>query len=136
MSIKELSKYRFIKMEIEQIRVNIDEIAKASVGSPALTGLPTGKGTASSSVETTVQKIEKLDKKLKKKEEKLLVELQNIENFLEQIDDGIIRVIIRERFINGLKWGEIAEKLHFERTTPYYQLKKYLEIYNEKNKKN
>ena len=136
MTIKDLSKYRFIKIEIEQIRANIDEIIKLSVGSPALNGLPKGKGTAGSSVETTIQKIEKLDKKLKKKEEKLLIELQNIENFLEQIDNSVIRVIIRERYISGLKWSEIAKKLHFERTTPYYQLKKYLKVYNEKNKEN
>lgn len=136
MTIKELSRYRFIKIEIEQIRANIEEITKSSVGTPTLTGLPTGKGTANSSVETTVQRIEKLDKKLKQKEEKLLIELQNIENFLEQIDDGVIRVIIRERFINGLKWSEIAKKLNFDRTTPYYQLKKYLGAFNEKNREN
>lgn len=136
MTIKKLSKYHFLKLEIEQIKYELEEIAKSSVGSPVLTGLPSGKGAVGSSVESTVQKREKLNNRLKKKEATLLGDLLEIEDFLEKVDNDVIRVIIRDRFINGLKWNEIAKKLHFERTTPYYQLKKYLKVYNEKNKKN
>ena len=136
MTIKDLSQYHILKLEIEQIKSSLEELAKTSVGSPNFTGLPSSKGTTSNLVETTVLKREKLYKSLVKKESSLIDELKKIEDFLKMVDDGVIRVIIRERFINGAKWSDIAKMLNFERTSPYYRLKKYLGAVNEKNKEN
>ncbi len=136
MTIKDLSKYHILKLEIEQIKSSLEELTKTSVGSPNFTGLPSSKGKTNNLVETTVLKREKIYKLLSEKESMLIDELRNIEEFLKSVDDGVIRVIIRERFINGTTWNDIAKKLNFERTTPYYQLKKYLGAVNEKNKEN
>lgn len=126
MTIDDLSKYHSIKIEIEQIEANIKEVEETSVGSPKLTGMPQGVGGVGNPVESVAIKKEKLEQLLKRKQDRLLDELLKIEEFLETIDDSNIRVIIRMRFIDGITWQEIGKKLNFERTTPYYHLKKYL----------
>lgn len=138
MTIDELSKYHVIKLEIEQIKDNLKELDETSIGSPKLTGMPQSVGSVGNPVESVAIKKEKLETILKRKQDKLLDEHLKIENFLETVDDSNVRVIIRARFIDGMSWQEIGKKLNFERTTPYYHLKKYLKGRfkdNEKEKK-
>lgn len=132
MTIIELEEYRAIKTEIKELFQEINEITNCSIGSPPLSGMPTGKVNSVSIVEKTVNKKIKLQEKLSKKLDRQLEKLNKIEDFLETVDDADVRLIIRYRFINGYDWQVVGEKLHFERTTPYYKLKKYLERENSK----
>lgn len=126
MTIDELSKYHVIKVEIEQLKANLKELDDTTIGSPKLSGMPQGSGHVGNPVESLVIKKSKLEMILKKKQDKLLDEQLKIENFLETIEDSNVRVIIRARFIDGKNWHQIGKELNFERTTPYYHLKKYL----------
>ena len=126
MTISELSKYHTIKLEIEQIQANLRELDSTSIGSQKLTGMPQGTGHVGNPIESLVIKKSKLEMILKKKQDKLLDEQLKIENFLGTIEDSNVRVIIRARFIDGKNWHQIGKELNFERTTPYYHLKKYL----------
>lgn len=127
MTMNDLEDYRTLRGEIKELIREINEVTYCSVGSPKLSGMPTGKGNSVSSVEKTVQKKIKLQEKLSKKLDSRLEKLIEIEDFLETVEDTDVRLIIRYRFINGLDWQVVGEKMHFERTTPYYKLKKYLE---------
>lgn len=126
MTIDELSKYHIIKLEIEQIKANLKELDSTIISSPRLTGMPQGTGTKGNPVEILIIKKSKLEMILKNKQDKLLDEQLKIEDFLETIKDNNVRVIIRARFIDGKNWHQIGKELNFERTTPYYHLKKYL----------
>lgn len=127
MTINDLEEYRILKIEIKELMEELQEILNCTIGSPALSGMPISKGSTISTVEKTAQKRLKLQTILSEKLDKRLEKQIEIEDFLDTIEDIDVRLIIRYRFIQGLDWQEIGEKMHFERTTPYYKLKKYLE---------
>ncbi len=127
MTIQELSRYHAITIEIEQITKNLKELENTVISSKELNGMPKALNITGSSVESLLLKKEKLENLLNEKKELLLDEHLKIENFLKTVQDDNIRIIIRSRFIDGKNWHDIAKSLNFDRTTPYYQLKKYLE---------
>ena len=49
-----------------------------------------------------------------------------IEGIIDGIDDEEVRAIARMRFVLCLKWEEIGERVHLERTTCAKKLKKYI----------
>lgn len=126
MTIKDLSRYHSIKIEIQQLENNITELETTLIGSAKITGMPIVSHKNSSPTERIGIKLTQLREKLVDKQEKLLDETHKIEDFLETIDDAEIRIIIRERFLNGKTWNDIAKKIIADRSTPYYKLKKYL----------
>lgn len=131
MRLDELSKYYHIKLEIKQLEDNLKELDNTAIGSPILTGMPHSQGIVGNPTESLILKKDKLENLLKNKKEKLYDEQIKIEEFLEQVEDNTIRIIIRARFINCKSWKQIGKELNFDRTTPYYHLKKYLKSHNK-----
>lgn len=127
MTIQELSRYHAITIEIKQITKSLKELENTVISSKELNGMPKALNTTGSSVENLLLKKEKLENLLNEKKEQLLDEQLKIEKFLKTIQDDNIRIIIRSRFIEEKNWHDIAKSLNSDRTTPYYQLKKYLE---------
>ena len=127
MTIHDLSKYHNLKIEIKQIKDNIEEIETTIIGSSKITGMPmVSSGNNSSPTERIGMKLAKLKTTLENKTDKLLDELNKIEDFLNTVDDGEIRIIIRKRFIEGKTWKEVSKDIIADRSTHYYKLKKYL----------
>ena len=131
MTIKELSQYHNVKIEIQQIKDNI--------GSSKITGMPmVSSGNNSNPTERIGIKLAKLKTTLENKKDKLLDEATKIEEFLNTVEDGEIRIIIRKRFLEGKTWKEVSKDIIADRSTPYYKLKKYLKgrsASDDKNKK-
>lgn len=141
MTIKELSKYHDLKVEIKQIEDNIQELETTIIGSSKITGMPTAHSTIGSPTERIGIKLASLKDKLEKKKDKLIDEYEKIEDFLSTVDDNEIRIIIRKRFLEGKTWQDVSKEIIADRSTPYYKLKRYLksiskEVTNEKNKCN
>ena len=127
MTIHDLSKYHNLKIEIKQIKDNIEEIETTIIGSSKIAGIPiTSSSNNSNPTEGIGMKLAKLKTTLENKTDKLLDELNKIEDFLNTVDDGEIRIIIRKRFIEGKTWKEVSKDIIADRSTPYYKLKKYL----------
>lgn len=127
MTIHDLSKYRNLKIEIKQIKDNIEEIETTIIGSSKIAGIPiTSSSNNINPTERIGMKLAKLKTTLENKTDKLLDELNKIEDFLNTVDDGEIRIIIRKRFIEGKTWKEVSKDIIADRSTPYYKLKKYL----------
>jgi hypothetical protein len=127
MTIHDLSKYHNLKIEIKQIKDNIEEIETTIIGSSKIAGIPiTSSSNNSNPTERIGMKLAKLKTTLGNKTDKLLDELNKIEDFLNTVDDGEIRIIIRKRFIEGKTWKEVSKDIIADRSTPYYKLKKYL----------
>lgn len=133
MRLDELSKYYHIKLEIKQLEDNLKELDDTAIGSPLLTGMPHSQGNVGNPTESLILKKDKLLNILKKKQEKLYDEQIKIEEFLEEVQDSTIRIIIRARFIDCKSWTQIGKELNFDRTTPYYHLKKYLKSHNKED---
>lgn len=73
-----------------------------------------------------VEKKYKLVSKLKIYQNKYINQLEYINDVIEQIEDDETRLIARYRFIDNLKWQEIADKLFKDRTACYRKLQRYL----------
>ena len=118
-----LNKLYYLKIDIENIKKEIDNIPTMS--SSQLTGMPHGSG-VSNPVLSYVLKKEELTEKLNQKIAKYTEELVRIEGIIDGIDDEEVRAIARMRFVLCLKWEEIGERVHLERTTCAKKLKKYI----------
>ena len=73
-----------------------------------------------------VEKKYKLVSKLKRYQNKYINQLEYINDVIETIEDNETRLIARYRFIDNLKWQEIADKLFKDRTACYRKLQRYL----------
>ena len=118
-----LNKLYYLKIDIENIREEIKSLP--TISSPQLTGMPHGTGISNPIVNYVLKK-EELIEKLNQKIEKYTEELIRIEGIIEQIDDAEVRAIARMRFIQNMKWEDIGEKIHLERTTCSKKLRKYI----------
>lgn len=125
--MKGLNKLYYIKIEIENIKEEIKSLP--TVSSPQLSGMPHGSG-ISNPIEKYLLKKEALIEKLNKKIEQYTDELIRIEGIIDSIQDDEVRTIARMRFIQHLKWEDIGEKIHLERTTCSKKLRKYLKTIN------
>jgi hypothetical protein len=119
-----LNKLYYLKIDIENIKEEIRSLP--TISSPQLTGMPHGTG-VSNPIESYVLKKEALIEKLNQKIEKYTDELIRIEGVIERIDDIEVRAIARMRFIQCMKWEDIGEKIHLDRTNCARKLKKYIE---------
>ncbi len=121
--LNKLNKLYYLKIDIENIKEEIKSLP--IISSPQITGMPHGTG-VNSPIESYCLKKEKLLEKLNQRIERYTDELVKIESIIDRIDDPEMRTIARMRFILNMKWEDIGEKIHLERTTCSKKLRKYL----------
>lgn len=118
-----LNKLYYIKIEIEELRLEIKNIPEIS--GVDMSGMP-HSSTVGDPVYNLVQKKEKLIEKLYKKIGKYLDELMRIEGIIDRIEDIEIRAMARMRFISNMKWEDIGEKVGYDRTVCSRKVRNYL----------
>lgn len=123
-----LNKLYYIKKEIEEIKMEIKNLPEISAGQ--LTGMPHSKQ-VSDPVYSLLLKKDKLVERLNRKIERYMDELIRIEDIIEQIDDDEIRLMARMRFIKCMKWEDIGQKVHLDRTVCSRKVRKYLYNMNQ-----
>ena len=119
-----LNKLYYLKLDIENIKKEIESIP--TISSPQITGMPHGTN-VSNPIENYFLKKEQLLEKLNQKIEKYTEELIRIEGIIDTIDDIEVKAIARMRFIQNMKWEDIGEQVHLERTTCSKKLRKYID---------
>ena len=123
-----LNKLYFLRLEIDEIKSEIENISEIS--SVKLTGMPFGSGVGNPT-ENCFFKKQKLIDKLTKKLEKYMDELHRIETIIDDIEDEEIRLIARMRFIQNKKWEDIGKVVKYDRSVCYRKLNNY---FKRKNK--
>ena len=118
-----LNKLYYLKIDIENIKEEIRSLP--TVTSPSLSDMPHGTEIGNP-IEQYFLKKEKLIEKLNQKIERYTEELIRIENIIDTIDDIEIRTIARMRFIQHMKWEDIGEQIHLDRTNCARKVKKYI----------
>lgn len=118
-----LNKLYYLKIDIENIKEEIKGLP--TINSPSLSDMPHGTD-ISNPIETYFLKKEKLIEKLNQKIEKYTEELIRIENIIDTIEDIEVKTIARMRFIHFMKWEDIGNKIHLDRTNCARKLKKYI----------
>lgn len=118
-----LNKLYYLKLDIENIQKEIDSLP--TISSPQLSGMPHGSGVSNPIVQYVIKK-EELTTRLNQKIAKYTEELVRIENIIDRIDDPEVRTIARMRFVQCMKWEEIGDRIHLDRTNCARKLKKYI----------
>lgn len=119
-----LNKLYYLKLDIENIKKEIESIP--TISSPQITGMPHGTN-VSNPIESYFLKKEQLLEKLNQKIEKYTEELIRIEGIIDTIDDIEVKAIARMRFIGCMKWEDIGQEIHLDRTNCARKLKKYIQ---------
>lgn len=122
--MKKLNKLYYLKIEINELKEEINNLAEIS--SSKMNGMP-HTTSVGNPTEQYFLKRQKLIEKLNKKLEKYIEELTRIENVIDNIEEPEIRIIARMRFIDNLNWKEISRKVHLDRSVCYRKIKKYIE---------
>lgn len=106
----DLSQYKYLKIEIENIKNNIHELENLSVGVASYQETRSKSNARGSKIEDVVIRIQILRE----------MYYNRLNSFLElkiKIEDEVRklpiheRMIITEHYLNGLTWGDVSDKL-------------------------
>lgn len=114
MTKERLRRYIWLKQECRQLQAYLDGIMEdmSTVTSPRLTGMPHAKDPKGLD-----EIIVKYDEIVSKYERRLIVylrETQAIEKAVSGVDDPRYRLLLRYRYIDGLKWETIADLMRYD----------------------
>ncbi len=117
MTVEEINNIYYINKEIEQIQKELYDLkTKNFYKSNILTGMP--KGNSEHDIFSDyAEDIKTLEDMLHYNLKKLQMERKKMEEFLSSIEDVELRLIVRLRAVNNMKWEEIGAELGMERTT-------------------
>ena len=119
-----MNRVYYLKLEIKDLQEEIKAIPDVSAMN--YSGMPHSTG-VSDPTHNLALKREKLVEKLHRKIDKLVDEIERIENIISQIEDDEIRTMARMRFIKNMKWEDIGEQVHLDRTVCSKKVRKYLQ---------
>lgn len=125
MTVEELSELYYINKEIEQIQKELYDLKnKNFFKNTILSDMPKG-GERLDEFVAYVDDVRTLENMLQYSLRKLQEKRKKIEAFLEGIEDSELRLIMRLRAVNNMKWEEIAGEIGLERTTVSKKFYKY-----------
>ena len=113
MTKERLREYRDLHRELKQIEEKVETMESTlySPKIPRITGMPSAAGNGNSKEDLAAKHIELLDY-YRKKQQELYTEQLAIEKAIESLD-GVERTLMRYRYIEGLTWDEICDKMHY-----------------------
>jgi hypothetical protein len=104
----------------------LDELKSRSViKGQEITGMPFVSGTSDKTAQIAVA-IREVEELYEIKLRELYVVRSRIERYINTIEDGEIRLIVRLRCINNMHWEEIASEVGWERTTASKKFRQYI----------
>lgn len=122
MSEKELSRYYFLKKEVEEIEERLQEFGNG-VGSSKIKEVITSHSGVSASIQEKKMQLVELymERRISALEEYL-----KIENYISSIEEPEVRVIMEMRFLKLKNWEQIGDELYQDRTTAPKKMRKFL----------
>lgn len=109
MTLKELSQLYYLTREVERDRARLADL-RAKATSPKIPGyssLPRNS-TAESQLEKYVAATSELEALIAEKMLRCIDERKRLEYYIASIQDSLTRQIFTLRFVDGLKWSQIA----------------------------
>jgi len=110
MTNKELSQIYYLKKEMKLIDERLEELqTKATRITSNISAQPTGSGDfAGASFENNVDKRIELEKRLAELKQRINTETLRIQDYIYNIDESLMRMIITLRCINCYSWVKVA----------------------------
>lgn len=111
MTLRELSQLYYLKREIAMDRERLAELeSRALPGAQVISGLPGSAGVSDKLANYAVE-IADLRAVIEGKCRRCLAEQQRLEQYIAGIDDSLIRQIFTLRFVEGLSWQQVANRV-------------------------
>lgn len=123
---KELNQLHYINKEIEVLKKQLDELKSRSlIKGQEITGMPHKPGTSDRTADIAVA-IREIEELYEIKLKELYVVRRRIERYINTIEDSELRLIVRLRCINNMRWEDIAQEVGYERTTVSKKYRQYI----------
>lgn len=111
MTIKELSQLYHLRREVEMDRQRLAALEERALpGAQRLSGLP-GSGNVQDKLATYAVEIADLRAVIEQKLKRCLAEQQRLEAYIAGIEDSFLRQIFTCRFVEGMSWRQVADKV-------------------------
>ena len=108
MTKKELSQLYWLNREIEADKRKLEELRLAAVSATAkITGLPHVTGVRDKVGEIAVL-IEEQSRLIELKKKQTVIEYNRLMQYINSVDDSLMRQILTLRYVNGLSWQQVA----------------------------
>lgn len=108
-----LNQYRIMHIEIDQITKELQRWQDLATRiSPSYSDMPHGGG--SDKVQTAAVEVAELTDKLNQKLHQAIMVQESIKKLLESLDDIKLRQLMFYRYINGMRWEEIAVLMNYD----------------------
>ena len=111
MTNKELSKLFYLNRDIDRLATRIEELESAAEGTTTkITGMP-GSGITSDKVAQYALELTEMRLKLEAAKIASIREVMRLTDYIEGIDDPLMRQIMQYRHVNGLGWEQVANHI-------------------------
>jgi len=121
MTKKELSQLRYLNKEIEMLKQQIADL-KHKIETETVSDVVSGSNpqwpyerrrfhVEGVDVWGYEKRLRRLKRKLERRLEEVMEKREEIEEYINSIDDSMIRMILTLRYINGLSWRQIANHI-------------------------
>lgn len=109
MTKEQLRNYARLKLELSQIDRRLSDMrADVGISSPSFEGMPSGSGPKQSATEATALALVELSELYQKRHAELVAATVEVERAIASLEDPVERVLMRSRYIDGLKWEEVC----------------------------
>jgi len=114
MTKERLRRYIWLKQECRQLEAYLERIRNdmSVVTSPRLTGMPHAKDPKG--LDEIVIRYEEISGKYEKQLKRYQAETLAIETAIASVEDPRLRLLLRYKYMDGLKWETIADLMHYE----------------------
>lgn len=107
----------FLNRELERLEEELKAIEnKSLVKSPLLSGMPYGSGFSNKTADYAIR-VNEIKRLINITVDRILKTRAEMEQFLQEIEDPELRMILRLRSVQHLGWQEIGDELGMDRRT-------------------
>lgn len=119
MTFEEASQIYYINLEIKALQLELAKMEEErNYYKPMiLSDMPRAGGEHINPSDEYLVKRQEIEDMINYAMRKLQYERKKLEQFLNTVEDAEMRLILRLRCVNNMKWEDIGEELHMARTT-------------------
>ncbi len=115
LKIRYLSRYRRMSKRIDRLLEEQSRWRERTLKiTPTLSQAP-GGGESGSPIERPMDKVLEIDEEINREIDELQTVRQEIRAALNQLEDENLKLLMEYRYIDGLTWEQIAEKMDYSR---------------------
>ena len=113
LKIRYLSRYRRLNERIDRLLEEQSRWRERALKiTPTLSQAP-GGGESGSPIERPMDKVLEIDVEINREIDELQIVRQEIRAALNQLEDENLKLLMEYRYIDGLTWEQVAEKMHY-----------------------